>query len=596
MSFRIAVLIPFLSAINQAVPKKGVKCGGILSAPTGNISSPNFPGLYPCDTECVWLIVVAEGSSVLLTFHHFELEYHDDCAYDYVQIYNGASQDQGNLLGTFCGENSPPPFTSSWHVMSIVFRSDRHVAHSGFSVGYRKDVCGGVLTGLSGTISSPDYPDSYPNNAECSWTVRVSNRTVVSLVFLDFQLENNEQCGFDYVAVFDGPTARHRPLGNYCGSETPPSAVSSSSQLLVSTEWSRRTDVKWCWCCVLHTRGNTNAGEQELWECQQIFTAIKGNFSSPQYPDIYPNNINCHWTVSLAAGYRVKLYASDMELEDRNSLTDACDYDSLAVHDGSSQRDPLLGRWCGSEMPPPLLSKSNKLLVVLNTDRNAAYRGFSISYIGELCLTAAPVFLCVQVVPVNVSCSRTDFQIQISQQALPQLDRYSVYLGNPSCAAQMTATTFKIIARFVTCGTESQSELTLRLLHLPDTSYYPSTTQLSQRSEAVLVLSHVLQRRRNATVMVNTLYVDFSDGQQENIQEYEVQCEPRHKEASINIISGDDRYRLNQLTERTDTNTEDADSSDADFRGQDTSDIVFISICVLAGILMLIAIIGLVLL
>ncbi|XP_015210799.1 CUB domain-containing protein 2 [Lepisosteus oculatus] len=533
MSFRIAVLIPFLSAINQAVPKKGVKCGGILSAPNGNISSPNFPGLYPCDTECVWLIVVAEGSSVLLTFHHFELEYHADCAYDYVQIYNGASQDQGNLLGTFCGENPPPPFTSAWHVMSIVFRSDRHVAHSGFSVGYRKDVCGGVLTGLSGTISSPDYPDSYPNNAECSWTVHVSNRTVVSLVFLDFQLENNEQCEFDYVAVFDGPTARHRPLGNYCGSETPPSAVSSSNRLLVVF----RSD--------FNIGGRGFKAYYYSGECQQIFTAIKGNFSSPQYPDIYPNNINCHWTVSLAAGYRVKLYAADMELEDRNSLTDACDYDSLAVHDGSSQRDPLLGRWCGAEMPPPLLSQSNKLLVVLNTDRNAAYRGFSLSYIG--------------VVPVNVSCSRTDFQIQISQQALPQLDRYSVYLGNPSCAAQMTATTFKIIARFVTCGTESQ-------------------------------------RRRNVTVMVNTLYVDFSDGQQENIQEYEVQCEPRHKEASINLISGDDRYRLNQLTERTDTNTEDADSSNADVRGQDTSDIVFISICVLAGILMLIAIIGLVLL
>ncbi|KAL0200288.1 hypothetical protein M9458_003475, partial [Cirrhinus mrigala] len=116
----------------------GVKCGGILSASSGNVSSPNFPGLYPYNTECSWLIVVSEGSSVLLTFHHFELEYHTDCAYDYIKIYNGISEDEGNLLGKFCGDVSPPQFSSSWNVMSIIFHSDRHVARKGFSVGYRK--------------------------------------------------------------------------------------------------------------------------------------------------------------------------------------------------------------------------------------------------------------------------------------------------------------------------------------------------------------------------------------------------------------------------------------------------------------------------
>lgn len=116
----------------------GVKCGGILSASSGNVSSPNFPGLYPYNTECTWLIVVSEGSSVLLTFNHFELEYHTDCAYDYIKIYNGISEDEGNLLGKFCGDVSPPRFSSSWNVMSIIFHSDRHVARKGFLVGYRK--------------------------------------------------------------------------------------------------------------------------------------------------------------------------------------------------------------------------------------------------------------------------------------------------------------------------------------------------------------------------------------------------------------------------------------------------------------------------
>lgn len=94
-------------------------------------------------------------------------------------------------------------------------------------------MCGGVLTGLSGVISSPGYPQEYSNNADCSWAIHVSNTSVVTLVFLDFQLENNEGCNFDFVAMFDGPTVTHRHLGKYCGADKPPNIVTTSNQLLV---------------------------------------------------------------------------------------------------------------------------------------------------------------------------------------------------------------------------------------------------------------------------------------------------------------------------------------------------------------------------
>ena len=121
-------------------------------------------------------------------------------------------------------------------------------------------------------------------------------------------------------------------------------------------------------------------------ECQQVLSEVNDNFTSPNYPNIYPNNINCHWIITLAEGYRIKLSFPVIELEERNSLTDECDYDSVAVFDGNSQTDPILGHWCGSEHPPYLISKGNKLLVVLSTDRNYAYKGFSASYIGGECL------------------------------------------------------------------------------------------------------------------------------------------------------------------------------------------------------------------
>ncbi|XP_030061493.1 CUB domain-containing protein 2 [Microcaecilia unicolor] len=514
----------------------GVKCGGVLSAPSGNFSSPNFPGLYPYNTDCTWLLVVAEGSSVLLTFHHFDLEYHDVCDYDYVKIYNGVSEDKGNLLGKFCGTDLPPQFTSSWHVMVIIFHSDKHVSSKGFSATYKKDVCGGVLTGLSGVIMSPDYPENYPNNAECHWTIRVASPSIVKLVFTDFQMENNEECSFDYVAIFDGSSMSDKHTSRYCGSSKPPDVVSATSELLFVF----KSD--------FNIGGRGFKAYFYSGECQEVYTAIKGNFSSPQYPDVYPNNINCHWTVELPQGFRIQMVFLDLDLEDRNSLTNACDYDYVSLYDGGQENAPLLGRWCGREVVPPVTSRGNKLLLVLSTDRNVASKGFSVAYIG--------------VVPMNVSCTRTDFHIQIATTSLPRLHRQNIYLGNPGCAAQVAGLNYKIYARFDTCGMEPQ-------------------------------------KRNNTTVIVNSLYIDFSMEGRQDIHEYEIQCEPKKKEASVHLLSGSHPSRLsramNNLAEPQHQETKSLEGQESG-KGQDSSDIVFISICILAGLLMLIAIVGLVLL
>lgn len=93
------------------------------------------------------------------------------------------------------------------------------------------DVCGGVLTGLSGVLASPEYPNNYPNNVECRWVIRAAGPATVKLVFVDFQVEGSEECTYDYVAVLGGPgPARGR---HYCGSSRPPTLVSLGHELQV---------------------------------------------------------------------------------------------------------------------------------------------------------------------------------------------------------------------------------------------------------------------------------------------------------------------------------------------------------------------------
>lgn len=103
-----------------------------------------------------------------------------------------------------------------------------------------------------------------------------------------------------------------------------------------------------------------------------------------------------------------------------------------------------------------------------------------------------------------------------------------------------------------------------------------------------------LQKHQNITVLVNKLYIDFSDGKQQNVQEYKVQCDALRKVASVSIISEEER-RLEEQAQQSERGTERA-AGDPQAEPHDLSDIVFISICVLAVILMMIAIVWLVLL
>ena len=54
---------------------------------SGVLSSPNHPGRYPPNTECVWDVNVQPGYHINLTFiPPFEMEVQDQCTGDYVDV------------------------------------------------------------------------------------------------------------------------------------------------------------------------------------------------------------------------------------------------------------------------------------------------------------------------------------------------------------------------------------------------------------------------------------------------------------------------------------------------------------------------------
>ena len=64
-------------------------------------------------------------------FTEFEMEPHQECAYDHVIMYDGhTTEDQ--ILGRFCGSKLPHPIMASDDQMLMVFKSDASVQRKGF--------------------------------------------------------------------------------------------------------------------------------------------------------------------------------------------------------------------------------------------------------------------------------------------------------------------------------------------------------------------------------------------------------------------------------------------------------------------------------
>lgn len=59
------------------------------------------------------------------------MEPHQECAYDYVVIYDGDSPDS-HTLGRFCGNKEPYPILATGSQMYMIFKSDSSVQRKGF--------------------------------------------------------------------------------------------------------------------------------------------------------------------------------------------------------------------------------------------------------------------------------------------------------------------------------------------------------------------------------------------------------------------------------------------------------------------------------
>ena len=55
-------------------------------------------------------------------------------------------------------------------------------------------------------------------------------------------------------------------------------------------------------------------------------------------------------------------------------------WDSLTIYDGGSITSPMMGKYCGTSIPPRQASSSNEVLIKFHSDWSATESGFQIEY------------------------------------------------------------------------------------------------------------------------------------------------------------------------------------------------------------------------
>lgn len=266
----------------EAISSSGaVKCGGNRSGFFGVIKSPNFPNTYPNNVHCVWNITVPKGHRIRIRFTVIDIEFFFQCDYDWLSLRSGNS-----TLGRFCGSKHktinkhhsklPKEYViSPTNECTITFHSDysNEESYAGFRAHYiavDEDECksenGGcdhhchnyigshycscrlgyklqpdgkschficdnqIIQSRRGEITSPEYPQKYPQNSDCDWTITVEKGYQITLTFLEFDIEEHPDvvCPYDYLKINAG---QKRKYGPYCGKKLPRNITSSGNYI-----------------------------------------------------------------------------------------------------------------------------------------------------------------------------------------------------------------------------------------------------------------------------------------------------------------------------------------------------------------------------
>lgn len=480
----------FSSSSSSSYPTKRFQshhCDQVYSEGFFEIISPKYPANYPQSTTCTYTILkktnVAPICQLEMHVLEFELDESADCRDDYMDL-------DGHL---YCGSIASKtikyfPFDRNDFV--IKFKSDdiespagRRAFHlqfrqkecpDGFSVTPQKPAttaifstsvttestfstesmvnkkrlenCALTIQDENFELKSPHYPLPYENNFDCPFTIKRLHENIcyLHLIFVDFDVDYDKDCKYDYLAVdsqlycgllksghtqvfsfsnrseiainfhSDGANSGRgfylKGIQKECSHMDKSQTISVSnygsisnqnSNYLMSSHNNYKNNI------------NNNNNLQAPSICEVCFASKEGIIKSYNYPNQYPSNLTCNYRIAGLPDYcAVYLKFEAFDLEDTRNGQCLGDYLLL---DGQ--------QYCGNQLSNnqklvDLTGNPKEVLLKLVTNSKISGRGFRVQYAQIPCTNLA----IINQGPISQQIDRLTPQIVIGSEPISVLE------------------------------------------------------------------------------------------------------------------------------------------------------------------------------
>ncbi|XP_071095338.1 scavenger receptor cysteine-rich domain-containing protein DMBT1-like [Haliotis cracherodii] len=283
-----------------------IRCGGDYTGSSGLISSPNYPGNYGNNLNCVYTIDAGD-TLITLVFEDFSTEDWSDV----VRVYDASN----NLLVHLSGDRRGYIVQSAAYYR-VVFTTSRYYVRKGFKAVW---TAGAVVYARQGRNATLSW--RLPQPAVREFTVRRYSSDITL-----FHVTN-----YNKVDI----TGTYRTRAEFTGN-IDSSGSGVFSFLLYDVVWNSDHGVYSCYRGSPGSRGDlmSDCGQVlDVIRCGERYTGSSGSFTSPNYPGNYGNNLYCTYIID-AGETLVTLVFEDFITKD--------EYDVVKVYDASNNLLVLL--------------------------------------------------------------------------------------------------------------------------------------------------------------------------------------------------------------------------------------------------------------
>ncbi|XP_059791537.1 ovochymase-1 isoform X4 [Balaenoptera ricei] len=371
-----------------------------LEEPRGFFSSPRYPLDYRGKLECSWVLRVSPSSMAKFTVEYLSLPGSHVCRDSVLTIYE-ENHNERRMSGELCGRRLYPMiFMSSGPLVRVTLHSR---VQGAFAINYivfrvqgpkgskttkflqssnqeHVTTCDDViLTKPTGIIEIPRY--FHRTTMSCHWRLLAPLNHIIRLDIVNFQMQPMPLACQGHLWVYEGFGSGKKLIGDLCEGDSPSLKSHGPLMMLIFTYNVSLAMEKFSLRYSFHMSDSVKGkikvnGKEEKGGCPvlDLIPVSSIEITSPNYPNIYPNMLNCTWTFYSMSGNKMKAVIKGFITEESWN----CEWDYFNIYDGPDQQSRLLAHLCGSKKEFVLISSGAYLTVNFKTDESVGERGFKL--------------------------------------------------------------------------------------------------------------------------------------------------------------------------------------------------------------------------